>query len=56
MTARSIPVVKRMIRRLDAAECEALAQEALQMSCAQDVETVLTERLQTWAPELFGGV
>ena len=56
MTARSIPVVKRMIRRLDAAECEALAQEALQMSCAQDVETVLTERLQAWAPELFGGV
>lgn len=56
MTARSIPVVKRMIRRLDAKQCEAFAQEALQMSTAHDVEEALTERLQQWAPELFGGM
>lgn len=56
MTARSIPVVKRMIRRLKASDCERLAQDALQTASAQEVETVVTERLQKWAPELFGGV
>lgn len=56
MTARSIPVVKRMIRRLDAAECVEFAQDALQMSTAHDVEEALTERLHLWAPELFGGM
>lgn len=55
MTARSIPVVKRMVRRLDAAECREFAQEALKMSSARDVETALTERLKAWAPELFAG-
>ncbi|MCA9548862.1 MAG: phosphoenolpyruvate--protein phosphotransferase [Myxococcales bacterium] len=55
MTARSIPVVKRMIRRLSAAECREFAQEALKMSCARDVETALAERLKAWSPELFAG-
>ena len=46
MTARSIPVVKRMIRRLNAAECKEFAQDALRMSCAKDVELALTARLK----------
>ncbi len=56
MTARSIPVVKRMIRRLNAKDCEVFAQKVMRMSSAQDVETALAEHLKAWAPELFGGM
>ena len=53
MTASAIPVVKRMLRRLDHGECEAFAKEALQMPTAGDVEEALTQRLSQWAPDLF---
>ena len=56
MTARSIPVVKRMIRRIELEACVSFAREALTMATALEVEEALTERLQKWAPELFGGV
>ena len=53
MTASSIPIVKRMLRRLEVKACEALVADALQMATAGDVEEALTQRLRTWAPDLF---
>jgi phosphoenolpyruvate-protein phosphotransferase (PTS system enzyme I) len=54
MTARSIPLVKRMIRKLSLAECETFAQSVLTLATASDVEQALTENLRRWAPDLFG--
>ncbi len=53
MTASAIPVVKRMLRRLDVAACSTFAEQALRMSTAAAIEEALTERLREWAPDLF---
>ena len=53
MTASAIPVVKRMLRRLEIAACEEFVREALNLPTATAIEEALTERLRAWAPELF---
>ncbi len=53
MTASAIPVVKRMLRRLDVSACETFVEEALNMPTAKAIEEALTERLREWAPDLF---
>lgn len=55
MTGGSIPLVKRMIRRLDAAACRAFAEEACGLATASEIEELLTERLRTWASDVFSG-
>ena len=55
MTPQSIPVVKRMVRRLSAEGCAQFALEALQASTADEVEEALAARLKRWTPELFSG-
>jgi phosphoenolpyruvate-protein phosphotransferase (PTS system enzyme I) len=54
MTATSIPIVKRLIRRLSADKCEALVAEASQLSTATEVESIVARKLQQWTPEIFG--
>lgn len=54
MSARRIPMVKRMVRRLSARECRAFAEQAASLSTAAEVEAMLSERLRDWAPDLFG--
>ncbi len=54
MAASSIPVVKRMVRRLDAASCRQLAEEALTLESAAAVERLVADRLAEWVPELVG--
>lgn len=53
MTGGAIPLVKRMVRRLSAAECEAFVREVLKMPNAEAVEQELSARLRAWAPDLF---
>ncbi|MEL7372087.1 MAG: putative PEP-binding protein, partial [Myxococcota bacterium] len=53
MTASAIPIVKRMLRRLELSACEAFVREALSMSTAAEIEEALTARLRAWAPDLF---
>ncbi len=54
MTARAIPLVKRMIRKLSLAECQDFAKNALSLATAGEVEQALAESLRRWAPDLFG--
>ncbi len=54
MTARAIPSIKRLVRRLDLARCEALAQQVLKMATATEVEACLKTHLAEWTPELYG--
>jgi phosphotransferase system enzyme I (PtsI) len=54
MTARAIPLVKRMIRKLSLAECQDFAKTALGLATAGEVEQALAESLRRWAPDLFG--
>ena len=54
MSARRIPMVKRMVRRLSARERRAFAEQAASLSTAAEVEAMLSERLRDWAPDLFG--
>lgn len=49
----AIPVVKRMIRRLDARACTDLVREASSLASADEVERLLAERLADWAPDLM---
>lgn len=53
MNPSSIPMVKRMIRRLDAKACAEFCSEAKDLKTAADVERALADRLQTWTPDLF---
>lgn len=55
MGPAAIPVVKRMIRRLDQGACAALADRCLRLGTADAVEAEVAEALSTWVPELFGG-
>jgi phosphotransferase system enzyme I (PtsI) len=54
MSAHAIPMVKRLVRRLSAADCEALVDRALSLPTAAEVEREVAQRLQVWSPELFG--
>ncbi len=54
MTPRSIPVIKRLVRKLSMRECERFAEEALSMATVHEVEEALMTNLKRWAPELFG--
>ena len=54
MNPTSIPVVKRMVRRLDAGACAAFAVEARGMATADEVERALADRLKVWTPDLLG--
>lgn len=54
MTAVSIPVVKRMIRRLHASACRDLVERALQLESADAVEECTADHLKQWVPDLFG--
>lgn len=54
MAAPSIPVVKRMVRRLEKSACEALVAECLDCTTAAQVERRVAERLSDWVPELVG--
>ena len=49
MSAVSIPLVKRVIRGVNSAECEALARDALAQNSYRDVETLV----RTWMAERF---
>ncbi len=52
MTPTSIPIVKRMIRKLSAADCVELAAQACEMSTTRDVELALEAKIQSWTPDL----
>lgn len=54
MNPSSIPVVKRMIRRLDTERCAEFVAEAANYSTADEVERALAENLKAWTPDLFG--
>ncbi|MCK6547694.1 phosphoenolpyruvate--protein phosphotransferase [Myxococcota bacterium] len=54
MNATSIPLVKRLVRRLSAEACESLVQIVLEMPTATDVEHEVARRLKELAPELVG--
>ena len=54
MSPASIPVVKRMIRRLEQSACAELTRSCLEASTADDVEAAVTAALEQWTPELFG--
>jgi phosphotransferase system enzyme I (PtsI) len=54
MSANSIPMVKRLIRRLDAKMCAALVSRVLSMPTPAEVEREVAQDLQVWAPDLFG--
>lgn len=54
MTPRSIPVIKRLVRKLSMRECERFAEEALGAATVHEVEEALMTNLKRWAPELFG--
>lgn len=54
MTAASIPLVKRLIRRLSAASCVALVEEAMKLPTPAEVEAEVVSRLRQWAPDIFG--
>ncbi len=54
MTPYTIPVVKRMIRRLSYQDCKDFADQALALHTATDVEINLAERLAEWTPDLMG--
>lgn len=54
MAAASIPVVKRVVRRLQAEECRELAAELLTLETADQVEQRIHSRLKSWVPDLFG--
>ena len=53
MNPASIPVVKRMVRRVSAEECAVFAKEALSLATADEIERGLAERLRSWSPDLF---
>jgi len=55
MGPAAIPVVKRMIRRLERSACEALVDRCLCLETADAVESEVAEALAAWVPELFGG-
>lgn len=54
MAASSIPVVKRMVRRLERSACAELLEQALECATAVEVERLVAERLAEWVPELVG--
>lgn len=54
MAAPSIPVVKRMIRRLEHHACAELVKESLDCTTAAEVERLVADRLAEWVPELVG--
>lgn len=53
MTPTSIPIVKRIIRRLSAAACTEFAEESCDMATTRDVELALEAKIVEWAPDLF---
>jgi phosphotransferase system enzyme I (PtsI) len=53
MTPKSIPIVKRMIRRLDSSACAKFAEQAASMATTRDVELALETKIMEWAPDLF---
>ncbi|MEM1024124.1 MAG: phosphoenolpyruvate--protein phosphotransferase [Myxococcota bacterium] len=55
MGPASIPVVKRMIRRLDRGRCQSLADRCLRLGTADAIEAQVAEALSSWVPELVGG-
>lgn len=55
MNPTSIPVVKRIVRRLDATECAAFGALALDMATADEVERELARHLTRWTPDLVSG-
>jgi phosphotransferase system enzyme I (PtsI) len=54
MSPASIPVVKRIILKLDSTQCRQLADRALDCEQADEVEMMVTETLRSWTPELLG--
>lgn len=54
MAAPSIPVVKRMVRRLNRQACVELVNESLSCRTAAEVERLVADRLAEWVPELVG--
>lgn len=53
MTPTSIPIVKRMIRRLSAKACADFVEQACEMPTTRDVELALEAKIVEWAPDLF---
>lgn len=54
MTAVSIPVIKNVIRTLDAGHCRRMASEAAALASAADVRRYLAEKIEKRYPELSG--
>lgn len=55
MNGSSIPVVKRLIRRISAEQCQKMVEDVLGLSTADEIETEVARRLREWEPEFFGG-
>ena len=53
MNPSSIPVIKRMVRRLDMRQCQDFAREALTYKTADEVERYLAAHLKAWVPDLI---
>ncbi|MBX2812005.1 MAG: phosphoenolpyruvate--protein phosphotransferase [Myxococcales bacterium] len=53
MSPASIPVVKRLVRRLRTDKCTAFVREAMNMENSDEVETQLAECLKLWTPDIF---
>jgi len=54
MTAVSIPVIKNVIRTLEAGHCRRMASEAAALASAADVRRYLAEKIEKRYPELSG--
>ena len=48
MSAHSIPLIKRLIRRVTVSDCEALVQTAINMKTAEEVEHAVVAALKSW--------
>jgi phosphotransferase system enzyme I (PtsI) len=54
MSATSIPIIKRLIRRLSTDRCQALVDRACRLPTAGEVEAEVARCVREWAPEFFG--
>jgi phosphotransferase system enzyme I (PtsI) len=54
MTGSSIPLVKRMVRRISAQECANLVERSLQLETADEVEAEVARHLREHASDVFG--
>lgn len=54
MNGMSIPLVKRLIRRISAEQCTKMVDDLLSLSTADEIEAEVAKRLREWASDFFG--